>query len=289
MKQWLQNIFYWWAGLGILILNKPRHALKGYTRPREFPIHEFDRAIEYDLDVVRSWEQYGKKYLGEQFSWNGHSILELGPGADLGVGITLLAAGAQSYHALDVNPLVVSTPKELYRVLAKRLAESGYNIGSIEALKNKINYVCDKEFNIKKFKDQQIDLVVSNASFEHFSDVKNTIKQVSEAIQAGGLLIAEVDLQTHSRWIRGADPLNIYRYPNWIYRLLSFSGTPNRVRPETYKNWLTEYGWENISIYPKKTISTEEVKAVRNSLSKKFSGEQESLRWLSIVICATKK
>ncbi|QQS60728.1 methyltransferase domain-containing protein [Candidatus Falkowbacteria bacterium] len=292
MKQRLQNILYWWAGLLILILNKPRHQLQGYTRPRKFPVTKFDLVVEYDLKVIGNWMKYGKKYQGNNFSWKNCSILELGPGADFGVGITLLATGAKSYHALDVNPLALSTPNKLYEILEHQLILNGFVSKqklNIQTLKNKIDYVCDKKFNITHFNNQGINLVLSNAAFEHFSDIPRTIEQLSIIMESGGILIAEVDLQTHSRWIRETDPLNIYRYPEWLYKLLSFSGSPNRIRPETYKNLLEKNGWENIVIYPKIILPENAVETVRPSMSKRFKKEKDSLGWLSIVICATKK
>ena len=283
MKHWIKNIFWWWTGLFILILNKPRHALQGYTRPRAFSVNEFDKAVDYDLEVVRDWAFYWAKYQGVGADWKGHRVLELGPGADFGVGITLLASGAASYHALDAHLLAPTAPDELYEVLAERLNKN------IAGFKNKIHYVCDKNFDVTQFRDVGIDLIMSNAAFEHFDDVEKTIKQMSEIVQPGGVLIAEVDLQTHSRWIRDADPLNIYRYSEWLYRLLSFSGTPNRVRPASYRQWLEKYGWNNIVIYPKLTIPKDAAEAVRDGLIKDFKKEGESLGWLSFVVCAAKK
>ena len=45
-------------------------------------------------------------------------------------------------------------------------------------------------------------------------------------------LVAEIDLQTHTRWIRNVDPLNIYRYSGQLYGSFRFSdgdGAPARV------------------------------------------------------------
>ena len=63
------------------------------------------------------------------------------------------------------------------------------------------------------------------------------------------MIVAEVDLMTHSRWIREKDPLNIYRYPQWLYRLFYFRGQPNRVRPSRYREAFQRLGW-NVNITP---------------------------------------
>jgi hypothetical protein len=62
--------------------------------------------------------------------------------------------------------------------------------------------------------------------------------------------VAEIDLKTHSRWIRDHDPNNIYRYSNAIYRALWFRGIPNRVRPYEYRAIFEAHGWTNVRITP---------------------------------------
>ena len=113
----IHNAFYFWIGLCLLFLNKIRHAISGYTTPRNFPVTEFQKAIEYDLNTVVKWQKFLHDYSSGKSSLKDKTILELGPGADLGVGIITLMHGAKKYNALDINNLVQSVPKQFYQKL----------------------------------------------------------------------------------------------------------------------------------------------------------------------------
>src|SRR5690606_14601655 len=76
----------------------------------------------YDLRVVEEWERALLQYEPGSDSFGRRSILELGPGPDLGVGVTLLAKGASSYAALDVHRLAFDAHPEFYERLFKALS-----------------------------------------------------------------------------------------------------------------------------------------------------------------------
>ena len=58
-------------------------------------------------------------------------------------------------------------------------------------------------------KKDSIDFVFSQAAFEHFENIYQTFEQISVITKPGAIMIAVVDLKTHSRWIRDRDPNNI--------------------------------------------------------------------------------
>ena len=106
-----------------------------------------------------------------------------------------------------------------------------------------------KDFNIvSAFGESTIDMVFSQAAFEHFDDIESTILQLNKVCKSGATFVAEINLKTHSRWIRDKDPNNIYRYPEWLYNMFRFRGIPNRVRPFQYREVLESYGWTDITI-----------------------------------------
>ena len=305
--------FHHGAGLLLLAANKVRHAVRGYRRPRPFPITEFDRAIDYDLGVVAGWRRRLREYLGRDYPLAGRRVLELGPGADLGVGLHLLHLGAARYDALDVHNLAASVPPTFYDRLLTRLyaAEPSRpgtprdrpELDSAEpertelerqlerALRgngDRLHYVCRPDFDPSIFGEGAIDLVVSQAAFEHFDDVAAVTRNLSRAVKSGGLMVAEIDLQTHTRWIRERDPLNIYRYGDGLYNLFRFRGSPNRVRPHEYAAYLAECGWERVVIVPDRTAEAGYVAAARPGLAARFRAEKESLGYLSVYLCATR-
>lgn len=292
------NRIYYWIGLVFLLLNKIRHSIRGYTSPRTFPITEFERAIEYDFRVFNHWMEILEEYLGSEPTLKGKTILELGPGADLGIGLITLMNGAK-YNAIDVNNLVETVPEQFYEELFKYLETIKDKEVDIDYLRSQLkltqagendtlNYVVRKDFDITALNEEDIDLVVSQAAFEHFDNVEHTISQLSKVVKSGTILIAEVDLETHTRWIRDLDPLNIYRYSDFIYGQFKFPGSPNRIRPFEYKEILEKYGWSKIKIMPLTKLEGGYLK-VNKSLNKRFHDKINQMDFLSIMICATKR
>lgn len=296
------NFKYRSIGLLLLFLNKIRHSIRGYITPRTFPIIEFEKAIKYDFNVVEHWIRHLNSYVGrDSFSLKGKRVLELGPGADLGIGIILLMKGVEKYNAIDVNDLVKSVPNQFYEELFKTIASMGDKEEDVDFLRSqlkiaqlgkndKLNYVCRKDFDLSIFKEEKVDIVFSQAAFEHFDNVEKTVAQLSEVVKHGGIFIAEVDLKTHTRWIRDADPLNIYRYSDVTYNLFKFSGSPNRVRPFEYEEILEKHGWTNITIKPLTILEKNYLnRKMIVSLNRRFSDPINNMDYLSIMIHAIKK
>lgn len=209
--------------------------------------------------------------------------------------------GAKKYNAIDVNNLVQAVPtglyEELFEFIDRNIEDKAVDTNHLRSQllstqhgkNDKINYLCDKDFDLSIFKDQNIDLVFSQAAFEHFDNVDKTISQLSEIVESGTILVAEVDLRTHTRWIRDFDPLNIYRYGDFIYDLFTFCGSPNRLRPFEYKEILVKNGWTEITIMSLTKLEKEYLLKVNESLNKRFRSPINQMNHLSIMICATKK
>ncbi|MBA7515422.1 hypothetical protein ES705_07462 [subsurface metagenome] len=295
------NFFYYWVGLFILFLNKIRHLVFGYTNPRTFPVTDFKTAIEYDFKVVDHWIEILEKYTRVKSNFKDKSILELGPGADLGVGLIILSKGAKKYTAIDVNNLVEQTPTQFYEEFFEYMNHNNkhkeVNVSflcsqlklTILGKGDKLNYICRRDFDITSIKEEDVDLVFSQAAFEHFDDVGKAISQLSQIVKSGTILITEVDLKTHTRWIRDLDPLNIYRYSDFIYSAFKFSGSPNRLRPSEYQQFLEKNGWSKTEIIPLTKLNKKYLTKIERSLYKRFREPDNNMDYLTIMICATKK
>jgi SAM-dependent methyltransferase len=266
-----KSAIYYGAGIGFLGLAALKHWLEGYRTPKPFGFENIDRCVDHDIDIVENWIAHLSDYGG---SIEGKDVLELGPGSDLGTGACLLARGARSYRAFDRHSLASKAPSELYRRLSQH-----YPVDETQLI-----FEADANFDLSRLPPKSIDLVVSNAAFEHFDDVPRTIKQLSALVRPGGQIVTVIDLQTHSRWIREVDPANIYRFPNWLYRLFYFSGQPNRVRPYEYRQYFEEYGWRNIRIAVEATFD-----ASRVSVHRQFRDPINEIDQLSICLCATRR
>ena len=295
----LKNGFYHAAGALFLVLSKGKYWMRGYSSPKPFSTSNYDRCIQYDLNVVDHWLSRLQAYVNADNFLTDRHVLELGPGSDLGAGLYLLSKGAAEYNALDVNNLVGSTPYAFYECFFDRLrdldpdADIEYLRSELDSTLNgsngKLNYLCRKDFDITSaFPKSSIDIVFSQAAFEHFNDIQKTIEGLSIICKPGAVLIAEIDLKTHSRWIREKDPNNIYRYSEWFYKLFRYSGAPNRIRPIAYKKIFEECHWEDVRIIPLRTITTSDFESTAPFLNKRFHGDRNQMHYLSIMLCARK-
>lgn len=279
-----------------LVIVYIRNKIFSYKQPRCFPISRTDTAVNYDLQVVELLNQYLKNYLKEEEPFKKKVVLELGPGPDLGIGFILLAMGVKKYIAADAHSLAANTPAIFYENLLAKLKEKlpGCKEADLEKQlrqyfrneSDKISYFVDHNFKISKIQDK-VDIVFSNAAFEHFTDVEMTVKELNNIMKPGGILISAVDLQTHTRWIRERDPLNIYRYNNFVWNLFKVRGSPNRIRSFEYKDLLAKAGWCDIQIEPLKVLEGDHLEKVRPTLNRKFRNiDASEMRMLSVMIMA---
>lgn len=287
------------SGLAIMLMNKIRRSIVGYTSARGFDHEDVKRAINYDFRVIKRWLDYLEVYEKGAASIEGKSILELGPGADLGIGLTFLAAGAKQYNALDVHNLVEGTPQFFYDELFTQLQKDPNHKVEVDTLRkqldytlkgenDRLNYRCSTKFDLTIFEGQQIDLVVSNSAFQQFDNPEETIRQISELTPTGAKFVALIDLKTHPRWIKQRDPLNIYRYPDPLYNMLKFRGSQNRIRPRQFQVMLEAQGWKNVRIIPRIQLDHQYLTQVNNSLHQRFQSSDNQMEILTCVICATK-
>jgi hypothetical protein len=291
----MRNAFMYAAGIGFLALAKAKNVLRGYTSPKTFQLSEAERSIAYDLKVVDEWLAQLKTYTGRDGLLRDKNVLELGPGSDLGVGLYLLAKGAAGYNACDVNDLMQHVPSSFYdRLIARIGAVEG--AADTELLKSqlalarggsksRLRLAVRPDFDlVAEFGPGSIDLVFSQAAFEHFDDVVKTIEQLSIVCKPGALIVAEIDLKTHSRWIRDKDPNNIYRYSNAVYNSFWFRGIPNRVRPYRYRAIFEAHGWVDVSIVPLESTNSRHQFAA----DRQFQDARNQLELLSVMFCARK-
>lgn len=289
----LENWFYFWAGLVFLTLAKIKHSLFGYITPKPFSMAEVDRCVDYDVGVVNGWLNELNRYASSSVS--GMNVLELGPGSDLGIGLLLLAHGAKNYTAFDVNNLAASSDASFYERLFSRF-EIDMKIDTnqlrqdyltqLKTNDGRLQYVHRKNFDLlDAMKGKSFNLVFSQAAFEHFDDVKKTIADLSKICANDAVAVILVDLKTHSRWIRDKDPNNIYRYPDWLYRLFYFPGIPNRVRPSLYQSMFARYGWVDIEVRPLTAIADSRVIADGPHMAKPFR-DTKDMSALTVLLCA---
>ena len=297
MKKIFVNGFYFCVGIIFLLLAKIKNGILVYS-PKTFSTAEVERCIEYDINLVYDWLKHLKEYFPDYSIQNKH-VLELGPGSDLGVGLYLLSKSAKKYTAVDVYDLASNVSQDFYNAFflylqEKKQVNTLHLEEELRKTQNKnndrLNYVCVPDFNFTNaIGNDKVDIIFSNAAFEHFSDFRKTVQDLNKIVVSNSVLIASVDLRTHSRWIRDKDPNNIYRYSNRFYKLFNFYSSPNRLRPYQYKEVLEQNGWKNIVIQPEMSLDNNRLAYFQDHLNKNFNDVINQMDYLTIWIYAIKQ
>jgi SAM-dependent methyltransferase len=265
-------------GLFLMVANKFRRALIGYTSPRPFSQADIERGVKYVLQVVEDWEKIASNYTKTQNPFLEATILEIGPGPDLGTGLVLLSKGAHSYHAIDLYPLAYNAPKVFYQTLFEAMNTFPY---IDRARKAWLDFHNGRVYQFFKYQQvdfpelsgltrKQFDIVLSQAVFEHISDPRKTLISLLPSLKPGAILVNEIDLSTHTHFLRSLDPLNILRYSQRLYSALSFSGSPNRLRMSDYRDIFESAGLKNVLTVPRRKLSSDYTEALFPSLWQQF-------------------
>jgi Methyltransferase domain len=292
----IKNNVYFAGGLAALALVSAKHRVNGYSTPTSFASSDWNNSADNVISIVNDYRKHAE-FDGRRFAFEGVRVLELGPGLTLGTGVLLAGLGIKSYFAIDAFPLVKSTAPGFYELLAKSPLPTDFDRPKVAAAAQSviegdprlISYSHDPRFDVSKLVGhRKFDLIVSNASFEHFDKVDQVIAALSGCAAPGALFMAMVDFQTHSRLVRTADPNNIYRFSPGIYRALHFPGQPNRWRPSDYVRDLAQNGWINIAVRSVETAPAEYCSWTREGLAAEFQSENRDMHVLTGVVVANR-
>jgi hypothetical protein len=261
----IQNLLIYPIGLFFLFLSRMKYALRGYCTPSTIASDDEEAQVQHAVGIVDAWSRALHAYeKTDGHSWNGLTVLELGPGGSLKTGELIISRGAVHYEAVD------------------RYSNVGNVAGPVRLL-------VDPEFKVDvAVGSRQFDCIVSCAAFEHFDNIEDTIQRVGRIAKPGAIFCSIVDFQTHSRWIRDVDPNNIYRYPNWIYSVLAYSGMPNRNRPRQYLELLKKNGWQNIQFHVLNKVTPEYYQSTEKWLNRRFRSPSADMETLQGYFVATR-
>ncbi len=168
------------------------------------------------------------------------SICEIGPGDFLSSGLSMLAAGAWQYTAID------RFPGNYYGKEAKRL----YEEIAAEWSKYYPTIDWDKSIDVKSFPEGYesrikliaepiekvtlttgFDIVCSFQVAEHVSDIDVFAEAHNRLLKKDGIGVHRVDLGPHDVWSEYRDPTTFLRFPSSVWGLTgSNRGIPNRRR-----------------------------------------------------------
>ncbi len=160
----------------------------------------------------------------------GKTVLEIGPGDNLGVGLTFLALGAESYTVLDRFPGSYFDDDALgwYRLIRSNFSDQ-FNQPWPECL-NPESFAYEAwPIAIEEVgHTRSFDIVCSCAVGEHVTDVCQFA--VLHRNLVSGAAVHIVDFSGHVWDIDARDPLLFRRLPDWLWSAMgSNRGYPNRV------------------------------------------------------------
>ncbi len=294
----LNQLLLYTLGLSLRVINKFRRSIIGYTTPRSFSTKDITRAVIYCLEVVENWRKALTSYNIGDHPFRDKAILELGPGSDLGTGIVILALGAKSYTAVDINCLIHKTPPCFYSMLLSYLKKlPGYSNAEIVVndflngkFSERFSYIYTPCFDLQKISSKEFDLLVSQAVLEHIVDTREMFQVLYPRLRPNAVMIHEVDLGTHTGLIRSLDPLNHLRYSDTLWNLLRFDGSPNRLRMDDYERILCELEFEKIEAKQITVLDEMYVNRSKPYLSSKFRKYSDcDIKTRSFYLMATKK
>jgi hypothetical protein len=162
----------------------------------------------------------------------GLDILEYGPGDTLSAGLSMLAAGASSYHALDrFAPDYSSAEAKRWYGAVRAGWDAAFPGRPWPADLDPARFPEGYGDRVGTLRDS-----VESARYEqrfvgeHVRDIRRLADQTARFLRPDGVAIHRVDFGPHA-WERYDDPLLLLRFPSPLWRLMgSNRGLPNRVR-----------------------------------------------------------
>jgi hypothetical protein len=170
----------------------------------------------------------------------GQSVCEIGPGDFLTSGLALLAAGADSYMAIDrfAGDYSCLEGREWYSGIQAAWPRVYPEIswpGWLDATRFPEAYperVRTSAVRIESAKEiGTFDIVCSFQVGEHVSDVEEFASSTARLLKPGGMAVHRIDFGPHGVWRSYRDPLTFLRIPEPVWQAMgSARGTPNRRR-----------------------------------------------------------
>jgi SAM-dependent methyltransferase len=202
------------------------------------------------------------------------SVLEIGPGGNLGALLMYLAAGCDRGVAFDVVPLVTDQ-QELYDAITPDAA----------ALSKRIDYLTGAPIEQTSLPDNSFDIIFSSACLEHVAGPPAALRSIHRILKPGGVTTHSIDLRDHRDF---TDPLAFLRHSESAWRAAtSHRLVTNRWRASDWQRGFEAAGFVNVVVEPHaQTAVTDEM---RSRFHRRFrSKDLTDLGTLLINVTATK-
>lgn len=230
------------------------------------------------------------------------SILEFGPGENLGQGVLLVAMGAKKYTGLDLYkpPHLLNSHSYLaaYELLNLTLPADvklkSAQIFSVEGEgvvfnPDRIEYLHPRQSYDIRLPDGSIDFAFSHSVFEHISDPAKTVTAMFKVLRSGGLSAHHFDMRDHNDFSK---PLEFLKFDEaaWNERFKGANAHlyTNRKRLPDFVALFERAGFTIVKVQPTGKVAMSE--EIRRGLHSDFQGyAPDDLAVVSALIVARKQ
>src|SRR5436190_1801980 len=225
----------------------------GLRRHQSGAVHagwDVERTRAYDQEVFDDYLHYGQVPLD---AVAGMRVLEIGPGANLGVALLFVAHGAREVVCVDrfESDRDDEFNRRLYAAIAESLTGGARDRaqgclddrGLITAGPIQYRFGAPVEEMDRSFEPQSFDLIVSRAVLEHVYSPEQAWRSMDHVLKPGGRMLHKIDFRCHS-FYEHLHPLHFLTVPDWLWNLVSAPDpTLNRARLSRYTSLLAQYGY----------------------------------------------
>jgi len=210
-------------------------------------------SVKYINEVVEDYKTYGR------FQEVTGKVAEVGPGDNAGVALMLRALGASEVDLVDRFYARRNETHQaaIYQALMDshpRIAEmlQGSSLQDERTFPGLYRWYGPEAAAERFFRDHRgYALIVSRAVLEHCADPLGALRDMSEALAPGGVMLHKVDLRDHSLFSPPHSELEWLTTPKIIHRWMTESGgLPNRVLFHRYANFIEKM------VYPHEILVT---------------------------------
>jgi len=244
----------------------------------------------YNFGIYNLYSRFQREYLG---TGRPTRILEIGPGANLGVGVIFALTGAEKYYGLDIymDPDLYSASQYESIAYLVQLAGAGRPLrklddvmkvtdNKVEFARDRIEYLYPRQSYDIPLPDGSLDYVFSHATMEHVADPETTVRAISRVLRNGGITAHQIDMRDHADFSKPLEFLKVdedawkerWKDPKRAFLYM------NRWRLSDFKEAFEGAGLRILKVDVNATFPVDE--SIRRTLDKRF--QKYSLEDLSV-------
>lgn len=192
---------------------------------------------------LRIWSHHLRKLDERHIGVHGKTVVELGPGGSIGVGLAALLSGAAAYIGLDAVRLCETERElaildEMVRLFQNRVDVVGYIVTEdvlresldpkrLDVIRQELSVLSERngqfvsyyapQYCSSTLEPETADIIFSHAVMEYVDDLEGLYKILASWLKPGGVMQHEIDFRSSGM----ADTWDGHRaYPDLLWRLI---------------------------------------------------------------------